>query len=175
MATAPESHYVLDGILGNQTDLPVTEHATDTHGATLANFALFDLLGLQLSSRIRDLGKSTLYRTGPKAEFASRYPSAGQLLARRLNEELITACGTTCCASPPPSRAGTPPSPWWSASYAHPAASRAPSPRLSRSTARCAAPSTNSYLADEAYRRRISRQLKGREPARAAPAADEAS
>ena len=90
MATAPESHYVLDGILGNQTDLPVTEHATDTHGATLANFALFDLLGLQLSSRIRDLGKSTLYRTGPKAEFASRYPSAGQLLARRLNEELIT-------------------------------------------------------------------------------------
>src|ERR1700730_4566946 len=33
VATAPESHYVLDGILGNQTDLPVTEHATDTHGA----------------------------------------------------------------------------------------------------------------------------------------------
>ena len=90
MATAPENRYVLDGILGNQTNLPVTEHATDTHGATLANFALFDLLGLQLSSRIRDLGKSTLYRTGPKAEFASRYPSAGQLLARRLNEELIT-------------------------------------------------------------------------------------
>ena len=53
---------MLDGILGNQTDLPVTEHATDTHGATLANFALFDLVGLQLSPRIRDLGKITLYR-----------------------------------------------------------------------------------------------------------------
>ena len=66
VATAPESHYVLDGILGNQTDLPVTEHATDTHGATLANFALFDLVGLQLSPRIRDLGKITLYRTGPR-------------------------------------------------------------------------------------------------------------
>ena len=90
VATAPESHYVLDGILGNQTDLPVTEHATDTHGATLANFALFDLLGLQLSPRIRDLGKITLYRTGPRADFASRYPSAGKLLTRRLNEELIT-------------------------------------------------------------------------------------
>ena len=87
MATAPESHYVLDGILGNQTDLPVTEHATDTHGATLANFALFDFLGLQLSPRIRDLGKITLYRTGPKAEFASRYPSAGKLLTRRLNND----------------------------------------------------------------------------------------
>jgi Tn3 transposase DDE domain len=82
VATAPESHYVLDGILGNQTDLPVTEHATDTHGATLVNFALFDLVGLQLSSRIRDLGKITLYRTGPRADFAARYPSTGHLLTR---------------------------------------------------------------------------------------------
>jgi hypothetical protein len=31
VATAPESHYVLDGLLGNETDLPVFEHATDTH------------------------------------------------------------------------------------------------------------------------------------------------
>jgi len=68
------------GILGNQTDLPVTGHATDTHGATLANFALFDLVGLQLSPRIRDLGKITLYRTGPRAGFLARYPSAGPLL-----------------------------------------------------------------------------------------------
>src|SRR5260370_10105327 len=45
VATAPESHYVLDGILGNQTDLPVTEHATDTHGATRPNCALLDLPG----------------------------------------------------------------------------------------------------------------------------------
>ena len=89
-ATDPESPYVLDGILGNQTDLLITEHATDTHGATLANFALFDLVGLQLSPRIRDLGKITLYRTGPRADFAARYPSAGHLLTRRLNEDLIT-------------------------------------------------------------------------------------
>ncbi len=81
---------MLDGILGNQTDLPVTEHATDIHGATLANFVLFDLLGLQLSPRIRDLGKITLYRTGPRADFAARYPAAGKLLTRRLNGELIT-------------------------------------------------------------------------------------
>jgi len=89
-ATAPESHYVLDGILGNQADLPVAEHATDTHGATLANFALFDLLGLQLSPRIRDLGKITLYRPVPKADFTTRYPSAGHLLTRRFNEDLVT-------------------------------------------------------------------------------------
>ncbi len=70
--------------------LLIAEHATDTHGATLANFALFDLVGLQLSPRIRDLGKITLYRTGPRAGFAARYPFAGHLLTRRLNEDLIT-------------------------------------------------------------------------------------
>ncbi len=90
MATAPESHYVLDGILGNETDLPIHEHATDTHGATLANFALFDLVDKQLSPRIRDLGKITLYRTGGKADFEDRYPWVGPLLTRRLNTELIT-------------------------------------------------------------------------------------
>jgi TnpA family transposase len=48
VATRREAHYVLDEILGNATDIPITEHATDTHGVTLVNFALFDLLGLQL-------------------------------------------------------------------------------------------------------------------------------
>src|SRR5712692_8085988 len=33
VATDREAPYVLDEILGNQTDLPITEHATDTHGA----------------------------------------------------------------------------------------------------------------------------------------------
>ena len=35
VATKREAHYVLDEILGNATDLPITEHATDTHGVTL--------------------------------------------------------------------------------------------------------------------------------------------
>jgi hypothetical protein len=89
VATAPEGHYVLDGILGNDTDLPIVEHATDTHGASLANFAMFDLVGMSLSPRIRDLGRITLHRTGPKSEFAARYPSAGPLLTRRSNTPLI--------------------------------------------------------------------------------------
>jgi TnpA family transposase len=91
VATAPESHYVLDGILGNATDLPITEHATDTHGASVANFALFDLVGKQLSPRIRDLGKITLYRPGPRADDLARYPRSGLLLTRRLNTPLITS------------------------------------------------------------------------------------
>ncbi|GAB2451031.1 hypothetical protein GCM10027262_75320 [Nocardia tengchongensis] len=34
---------------------------------TLVNFGLFDLLGMQLSPRIRDLGRITLYRPDPAA------------------------------------------------------------------------------------------------------------
>jgi TnpA family transposase len=37
--TAREAHYVLDDFLGNATDLPIREHATDTHGVTLVRSA----------------------------------------------------------------------------------------------------------------------------------------
>jgi TnpA family transposase len=63
VATHREDHYVLDEILGNATDLPITERATDTHGVTLVNF---DLAGKQLSPRIRDLGKITLTGWAPR-------------------------------------------------------------------------------------------------------------
>ncbi len=89
VATDREAHYVLDEILGNATDLPITEHATDTHGVSLVNFALFDLVGLQLSPRIRDLGKITLYRAGPRQHACGTWPTAGPLLTRRLNTALI--------------------------------------------------------------------------------------
>ncbi len=89
VATKREAHYVLDEILGNATDVPVTEHATDTHGVTLVNFGLFDLLGLQLSPRIRDLGKITLHRVAAKARAEADYPPVGPLLTRRVNVDLI--------------------------------------------------------------------------------------
>ncbi len=89
VATRREAHYVLDEILGNATDLPITEHATDTHGVTLVNFGLFDLLGMQLSPRIRDLGRITLYRPGPRADAEARFPRTGPLMTRKLNTELI--------------------------------------------------------------------------------------
>lgn len=88
-STYYEAHYVLDEILGNATDVPIIEHATDTHGVTLVNFGLFDLLGLQLSPRIRDLAKITLYRTAPRVRVEADYPHTGPLLTRRLNVELI--------------------------------------------------------------------------------------
>jgi TnpA family transposase len=89
-ADAPEGHITLDAILGN-TDPPILEHATDSHGATLANFALFDLVGKKLSPRMRDLSRITLCRPGPRAEFLARYPHAGPLLTRRLNDHLVAA------------------------------------------------------------------------------------
>jgi TnpA family transposase len=90
VATHREAHYVLDEILGNATDLPITEHATDTHGVTLVNFGLFDLVGKQLSPR-HDLGKSTLYRMGAKAEYEERFPKAGPLLTKKANLDLVAA------------------------------------------------------------------------------------
>jgi len=91
VVTHREAHYVLDEMLGNQADdPPIVEHATDTHGVTLVNFALFDLVGLQLSPRIRDLGKITLCRTGSRGDAVRAHPTAGPLLTRRLNVDLIT-------------------------------------------------------------------------------------
>jgi TnpA family transposase len=160
VATAPEGHYVLDGILGNATDLPIAEHATDTHGASLANFALFDLVGKQLSPRIRDLGKITLYRTGPKSDFIRRYPRTGPLLTRRLNTELITATWDDLL------RVAA------SVKYGHATAALVVGKLCSSKRQQNALTSAIKeygalrrtvyaarYLADEAYRRRIGRQL----------------
>ena len=92
MPTAREARYVLDDLLGNATHLPVYEHATDTHGVTLINFALFDLVGKVLSPRIRDLGKITMVRDGTPAKTGKLYPHAGPLLSARWNEDLVAGC-----------------------------------------------------------------------------------
>ncbi len=89
-STVREATYVLDEILGNPTDLPIAEHAVDTHGQTFAAFAAFDLLGLRLSPRIRDLASLQLYRLGPARELAA-FPHAGPLLTRPIQTGLITS------------------------------------------------------------------------------------
>ncbi|MFH5230316.1 Tn3 family transposase [Antrihabitans spumae] len=91
VATDREAHYVLDEILGNATDLPITEHAVDTGGVTLVNFALFDLVGLTLSPRIRNLGRIVPYRLGPRRDYLADYPHAGPLLTAIAGDELIVA------------------------------------------------------------------------------------
>jgi len=55
-AAVRDATYVLDEILDNETELPIVEHTTNTSGYTEIVFALFDLLGMQFSPRIRDIG-----------------------------------------------------------------------------------------------------------------------
>jgi TnpA family transposase len=84
-STVRDATYVLDGLLDNQTELPIVEHTTDTTGYTDLVFALFDLLGLQFSPRIRDLADQRLYRMCPVAG----YPNVGPFLRTTINQRLI--------------------------------------------------------------------------------------
>ena len=59
-ATERDATYVLDEILGNETELEILEHTTDTAGYTDLVFALFDLLGLEFTPRLRDIGDQKL-------------------------------------------------------------------------------------------------------------------
>jgi len=81
-STVRDATYVLDAILTNETELPILEHTVDTTGYTELVFALFDLLGLRFSPRIRDLGTQRLY--GLRRD-QSRHP----LLSRTIRSALI--------------------------------------------------------------------------------------
>ena len=74
LVTAPttrEATFVLDKILDNDTDLDIKEHTTDTGGYTDLIFALFDLLGMQFSPRLRDLGDHNLYTLDTSKTYAN--------------------------------------------------------------------------------------------------------
>ena len=88
VATDRDATHVLDEILGNTTDLPIAEHTTDTHGQTLLTFALFDLVGLRLSPRIAKLTQQRLWRPHPPSHY-HRWPQAGPLLAHPVQTQLI--------------------------------------------------------------------------------------
>jgi hypothetical protein len=88
VSTDRDATYVLDEILGNTTELPILEHATDSHGQTLITFALFDLLGKRLSPRIAKLPQKQLWRPHPSGHY-QRWPLAGPLLTQRAHTDLI--------------------------------------------------------------------------------------
>ena len=66
-----DATYLLDGILDNETELNILEHTTDTAGYTDVMFALFDVLGLRFSPRIRDVGKKSLYLLNKDFSYAN--------------------------------------------------------------------------------------------------------
>ena len=84
-STVRDATYVLDGILDNETELPIAEHTSDTAGYTDLVFSLFDLLGLQFSPRLRDLGDQKLYRF----DTSIRYHNIGRLVRGTLKPRLI--------------------------------------------------------------------------------------
>jgi TnpA family transposase len=73
--------------LDNQTELEILEHTTDTAGYTEIIFALFDLLGLRFSPRIKDLPDQSLYRLNRQVKYQNIEP----LLKGTINTKLILA------------------------------------------------------------------------------------
>jgi TnpA family transposase len=53
--TVRDATYVRDGILDNQTELPIEKHTTDAAGYSDLVFALFDLLGPQFAPHLAGL------------------------------------------------------------------------------------------------------------------------
>jgi len=86
-STNRDSTYVLDEILDNETELPLFEHTTDTLGYTEIIFALFDLLGLRFSPRLRDIQDQQLYRFG--SIDMSSYKFLKQRIKKVINRQLI--------------------------------------------------------------------------------------
>jgi TnpA family transposase len=86
-ATVRDATYVLDEILNNETELSILEHTTDTAGYTEVIFALFDLLGMRFSPRIRDLADQKLYRTSNIN--LDVYPLLKEHIQGIVNQELI--------------------------------------------------------------------------------------
>src|SRR6202040_2799599 len=85
--TARDATYVLDAILGNETELAILEHTTDTAGATEIIFALFDLLGYRFTPRLRDLSDRRLFTSG--AIDMQHYPRLQAQLTYRINRPRI--------------------------------------------------------------------------------------
>jgi TnpA family transposase len=81
-STIRDATYVLDAILDNETDLTILEHTTDTAGYTDLVFGLFDLLGMQFSPRLRDLGDRQLYKLTADATI---YPQLDARLTGRID------------------------------------------------------------------------------------------
>jgi TnpA family transposase len=86
-ATVRDATYVLDEILANETELPILEHTTDTSGYTEIVFALFDLLGLTFTPRIKDLADQQLYRTD--SIDLNHVPKVRERLSKRIDTRLI--------------------------------------------------------------------------------------
>ncbi len=84
-STMRDAPYLLDAILDNETELNILEHTTDTAGYTDVMFALFDLLGLQFSPRLRALKSKCLYLINKEI----KYPNLKPLFKGKIHTDYI--------------------------------------------------------------------------------------
>lgn len=64
----------MDGLLYNESDLPLEEHYVNTHGYTENNFAAFTMLGRKFAPRIRGLHKQRIYRIDKDKDYQALSP-----------------------------------------------------------------------------------------------------
>jgi TnpA family transposase len=76
--TDRDAPHVMDGLLYNESDLPLEEHYTDTHGYTEINFAAFAMLGRRFAPRIRGLHKQRIYRIDTDRDYGLLTPLVGR-------------------------------------------------------------------------------------------------
>ncbi|QSW21480.1 Tn3 family transposase [Clostridium gasigenes] len=81
------SLYLLDGILGHESELQIEEHYTDTAGYTDQVFGLFHLFGIRFAPRIRDLSECVLFLFNDTEEF---YKTIKDIVKGRINVKSIT-------------------------------------------------------------------------------------
>lgn len=87
-ATGSEAPHVLDGLLMHGTSLQITEHYTDTGGASDHVFGCTHMLGCRYVPRLRDLPERRLASIGP----ASDYPGLKSIMGRQIQKEVIVEC-----------------------------------------------------------------------------------
>jgi TnpA family transposase len=88
-----EALYVLDGLLDNDTELPIRTHIVDTHGCTDQVFGLCYLLGFTFMPRLKNLATRRLFKPVGSPEeglFGSRsYPQLDALFSATVDLNLI--------------------------------------------------------------------------------------
>src|SRR5207248_1665181 len=156
--TLRDATVVLDGIFGleeGDTELDIAEHTTDTAGSTEVVFAVFDLVGLEFSPRIRDLADQRLWRLDDTAVPRPVDP----LLRPRVNTERIAEHGDDLLRMGASIGEGHVTSSLLIANLrAHPRKNQ-PSRALPEYGRLCKTLFILGYLQDPAYRKRVGRQL----------------
>ena len=84
-ASVRDATHILDEILDNEIDLPISEHTSDTAGYTDLIFGLFDLLGLSFAPRIRNLADQRFY----KLDDLNAAPTVATMARHPINTDLI--------------------------------------------------------------------------------------